>query len=647
MKKFILFVLISVVYTTSFAKPKAKPVMSIGKQKYTIDEFKFVYNKNNQLSQTPLSPSEYLDLFVNYKLKVKEAEAQGLDTTKSFLKEFNYYRDELAKPYLTDKKAEEQIMQEAYKRLQQEVSVSHILIRFPSIPTPEDTLKAYEKAQEILEKIKNGESFEELAVKYSQDPSAKTNKGKLGYFTGFNMVYPFETAAYNTPVGKTSGIIRTSFGYHILKSHDKRPASGEMNAAHIMKAFPKDAPTEVQNKAKASIDSIYQLVLDGQDFEDLAQKYSDDRNSAVKNGQIGWFSFGRMIPEFAGPAFALKNDGDISTPIKTPFGWHIIKRIAHKDLGSFEDLEETIKKKIASDQRAYAGQNAVLAKLKSEYDYKKYSEKLDTLKSILKQENINDSIFYAQTNSISTPVISFNNTTFSISDFVDFLQEGKKFNVKRGSLELDKQLDEFGQKKLIDFEKEKLVNKYPEYKYLVSEYHDGLLIFDISQKEIWNKASVDTTGLESFFEKNKDNYPKPEAWEGTIYYCYADSTKSKLNKLLANEETYNDSLRSVYKIGNREMKVENSEFVKGKNNLIDSEVFNDTAKVATYPKGYTCAILKGEIHPESMYGLSEIRGQILSDYQNEIEKQWIAELRKKYNPKIYYKAVKKIKPVTE
>ncbi|MBN2166941.1 MAG: peptidylprolyl isomerase [Marinilabiliaceae bacterium] len=645
MKKLILFALILVVISTSFAEKKSKPVMKINDQFFTVDEFKFVYNKNNQLSQSPLSPQEYLDLFVNYKLKVKEAEAQGIDTTKSFLKEFNYYKDELAKPYLTDKKAEEDVIKEAYDRLTQEVSASHILIRFPSIPTPEDTLKAYNKALEVMEKIKKGESFDDLALNYSEDPSAKSNSGKLGYFTGFNMVYPFETAAFNTPVGKISDIVRTNFGYHIIKVHDKRPASGEMNAAHIMKAFPRNSTDDVQNKAKITIDSIYQLIQQGGNFEELANKYSDDRNSAANGGEIGWFSFGRMIPEFAEPAFNLKNDNDISKPIKTPFGWHIIKRLGHKNLASFDEMKETITKRIASDQRAYAGQEAVLKRIKTNYNYKQLNDNLDTLKSLLTKKDINDSVFYTSASIINNPVITFNNHTYSVAQFANFIHTGKNFNVKRGSLELDKQLDEFGKKMILDYEKENLIKNYPDYKYLVSEYHDGLLIFEISQKEIWNKASADTTGLEIFFEKNKANYPKPEAWKGTIIYCKNDSVKNIISKLKSNVAEINDSILSANNIKKGMTKIEKGEFVKGKKDFTDVTFFNDTTKNTIYPNGYNCAITEGNILPAGMYTLSEIRGQVLSDYQNEIEKNWIAELRNKYAPKIYYNTVKKIKPV--
>ena len=647
MKNLILLVLFMVVVSTSFAGKKSKPVMKIGDQSFSLDEFEFVYNKNNQLSQTPISPTEYLDLFVNYKLKVKEAEAQGLDTTASFIKEFNYYRDELAKPYLTDKKAEEDIMKEAYDRLKYEVDASHILIRLPSIPTPEDTLKAYNQAKEILDKLHNGADFGDMAVKYSEDPSAKTNRGHLGYFTGFNMVYPFESAVYNTPVDSISGIVRTNFGYHIIKVLDKRPASGQMNAAHIMKAFPKNSPEEVQNKAKNSIDSIYQLLLDGQPFEELAKKYSDDRNSAVNGGEIGWFGYGRMIPEFADPAFKLKNNGDISEPIKTPFGWHIIKRIDHKGLESFDEMKDNIQKRISSDQRAYAGQNAIVDKLKKDYKYNQFNSNLDTLKSILSIKGINDSTFFAKSRLLVHPLVQFAGKTYTQGDFSTYLEENKKFSTKKGILELDNQLTDYGKQKLLDYEKNKLESKYPEFKYLVSEYHDGLLIFDISQKEIWNKASEDTTGLENFFNKHKDNYPKPENWSGTLYYCKDKDVEAKIDSIISEGIVINDSILSGLGIKKSWIKKEKGEFKKGDNPYVDLTFFNDTTISDAIPENYTTVLAYGEMNPEGLYELSEIRGQVLSDYQTEIEKNWIAKLREKYKPKIYYKAVSKIKPVNK
>lgn len=642
MKRSLFLMLISFICVASFGQKKTNPVLKIGKNISTLEEFEFVYNKNNQLSQTPLSPKEYLDLFVNYKLKVAEACALGYDTASSYIREFSFYRDELAKPYLTDKKAESKVLEEAYDHLKYEVDASHILIRIPNLATPDDTLKAYNRMMEIVNQIKKGESFESMAYLHSEDPSAKKNNGRLGYFTGFQMVYPFEAAAFTTPVDSISPIVRTSFGYHLIKVHDKRASSGEMLAAHIMKAFPYNSPEHIQALAKKSIDSIYTLIQKGQDFAQLAQSLSDDHNSAPDGGELMWFSYGRMIPEFANPAFALKENGQISEPIKTPFGWHIIKRIDHRGLAPFEEMKEDLQRRITNDERAYAGQTAVVAGLKKTYQYKPNTVGLDSLKSLMSQPGMTDSLFIAKGKQMSLPVCTFAGKTLSQAKFIDFLKTQPTFSITRGSLELDRQMNEFAKKELLNYEKDKLEAKYPDYRYLVSEYHDGLLIFEISQNEVWNKAATDTTGLEAFFKANQPNYPKPANWSGTIYYCKDQTTKEKLSQIATPAEI-TDSLLASSGILPTDVKTQKGSFFKGDNTYIDATFVNENQTQVILPEGYAAVYTIGNMNDPRLYELNEIRGQVLSDYQTYLEKKWIDQLKNKHRPKVYYKAIKNIK----
>jgi peptidyl-prolyl cis-trans isomerase SurA len=645
MKRKLVLVIAGLIAVNAFSQKKSPAILKIGKQNFGLDEFEFVYNKNNQLSQNPLTPNEYLDLFTNYKLKVTEAMHQGLDTTQSFTKEFNYYRDELAKPYLNDKKAEEKVMAEAYERLKYEVDASHILIRFPQSPTAADTLKAWNKISEVVAKLKNGESFELLAIQYSEDPSAQSNQGRLGYFTGFQMVYPFETAAYNTPVGQFSGIVRTQFGYHLLKIHDKRPASGEVLTAHIMKMFPYNSPESAQQKAKASIDSIYALVKSGADFGELAAKYSDDKQSAVNNGQMPWFGYGRMIPEYALPAFALQNNNDVSEPIKTPYGWHIIKRLDKRSIASFDDMKEEIKQRVASDERQYAGQDAVLKRIKADYNYIVNQQALDLIDSVLVKKGMTDSLFFAQTASMKAPVASFAKQTLTQDGFINYLKQQGTINVEQTAANFKNLFDSFSKQALLDYEKAQLLNREPEYRFLVNEYHDGLLIFEISQKEVWNKASSDTVGLQKFFDANKTNYQKPEKWEGIIYYCNNQDTYDRLNQYLSGGgELLPDSVLTAMGIKSGEIRYERVKVAKGENALIDNNFFGDNSKPVKYPYGYTTALTIGKIVPAGQAELNDVRGQVLSDYQNELEKKWITALRAKYKAKPSYKLTAKMKP---
>jgi peptidyl-prolyl cis-trans isomerase SurA len=643
MKRLCVSLFAGLLAVSAIAQKKSPVVLTIQNQKFGLDEFEYVYSKNNQLSQSPLSANEYLDLFVNYKLKVKEAQAQGIDTTESFKREFGYYKDELAKPYLNDKKTEESLMQEAYARLQQEVDASHILIRFPQGASPKDTLEAWNKTSDLQKKITEGADFSELAFESSEDPSAKQNRGRLGYFTGFQMVYPFESAAFNTPIGQVSGITRSAFGYHLIKVHDKRPARGEVLTAHIMKMFPYGSPEAAQASAKATIDSLYALILDGADFGTLARENSDDRNSAVNNGEMPWFSTGTMIPEFADPAFALTENGQISKPIKTPFGWHIIKRLDYRPVASFDEKKEEIAQRIQQDERAYAGQNAVVKQIKAEAKYQSYAAPIDALKKIVEQDAMTDSLFFVQAPKGSSLVFSFAKQNYTQAQFVDYLKTQPAFSVAKGTGEIDSQLEAYSKEQLINYKKERLMVQEPDYRFLVNEYHDGLLIFEISQKEIWNKAATDTIGLTTFFATNQSTYPKAEQWEGVIYYCDTQATQEKLKTVLSTDISANDSIISGFGLKATEVKTEKAKYFKGDKAIIDANFFNVANAQINYPQGFTTALTIGKINPAGLYELDEIRGQVLSDYQTELEKQWVESLKAKYKPIVNVKALKKLK----
>lgn len=605
-------------------------LLTIGDQNYSVDEFNYIFNKNNSLSQNPLSKEEYVPLFVNYKLKVLEAIDQGYDTIPTFKNELEYYRNELAKPYLTDKKATEAVIQEAYDHLSYDLNAYHILIKLPQSPSPEDTLAAYNKIVDIKSKITDLTSFEEMARKNSDCPSSAKG-GDLGYFTGFMMVYPFEEAAYKTEVGQVSDIVRTSFGYHIIYIKDKRENQGEIKVAHIMKMFPQNAPQAIKEKAKTTIDSLYQALLNGADFTTMVKEFSDDKNSLSTNGELPWFSTGRMVPEFAEASFALSENDQISEPIQTPFGWHIIKRIDHKPMKSLEESREEILQKIKRDERAYAGKKATLDRLKKEYKYSEDNEGLAKVKSIIEaNKDADQQIAFDKLSEAQIQLASFTDKSISSEDFSDYLTK-KKVNLDRlNEQSLDLTWKSFAEEKILDYEKSILEDKYPEFHFLMNEYHDGLLIFEISQAEIWNKASEDTTGLQKFFAYHKDNYRLKERFEGTLFFCNKKKDLKKIQSMVESPEfNLTDSLKNVI---STYAKVEEGEFNKGEFTLLDQQVWGtEKAKV----KGdYKYLIQLGELKPAAERELNEVRGQVLSDYQAHLEENWIAKLREKYKPKV-------------
>ncbi|WP_066633150.1 peptidylprolyl isomerase [Labilibacter marinus] len=636
LKKFISLSFTVLITASCFAQTP-QTLVKIEDENYSIEEFDFIYNKNNEYTQEPKSRKEYIELFVNYKLKVHEAVAQGLDTLPSFTKEFNYYKDELAKPYLSDKKVTESLIQEAYDRLTQEVNASHILIKLAPSPSPEDTLKAYNKISSIIEEYNNGADFNELAKKYSEDPSAKQNGGKLGFFSGFMMVYPFESAAFNTEVNQISPITRTAFGYHVLKVHEKRANRGELRTAHIMQMFPPNSPADIVKNKRAKIDSIYQLVLRGDDFGALAKQYSEDRNSANKEGELPWFGTGRMIPEYSEPAFELDSVNNISTVIQTPYGFHIIKLLEKRGVKPFDEMKEEITNRISKDERAYQGKKVVITRLKKEYSYQENTETIDDLKAIVKDNSLSNDQLFENLSKEDKVLASMNGWEYKTVDLVDALKENRQFTQnKRGSL-IDKQITSILEEEILAFEKSKLEEKYPEYKYLLSEYHDGLLIFEISQKEIWNKAIQDSTGISNYYSAHKSDYFFPAKLDGKVFFTNDKKELTAAKKVItANKEITTDSLKQLYP----NAKVMEGVFEQGEYKAVDKQIWKIKKSQGKIDDDFKYLWAFGELIAAKQKELEETRGQVIADYQTQIEKEWLKQLNSKYAPVVNTKALK-------
>jgi peptidyl-prolyl cis-trans isomerase SurA len=366
MKKYFLLLtilLFNVFVLVNGQKKEADPVLlTIDGQPTIKSEFLRIYNKNNSQQGNITGVKEYLDLYINYKLKVIEAEHLGYDTVSSFVKEFNSYKDQLAKPYLNDNDYEDQLVKDAFERMKFDIHARQIHVKCDEFALPSDTLAAYNKALSLRNRLIKGEPWDSI-VNLSDDPTAKKNKGDVGFFTASQMLYPFELAAYRTKVNEYSMPVRTKVGYFIIQPLEKRPSRGEVKVAHIMVSFPEDADKAAKDSAKSKIGMIYNKLKAGEKFEDLAKEYSDDKRTAVKGGELNWFIVGQMIPEFQEAAFGLMNNGDISEPIRTTFGWHILKKIDQRQLKSSDDYKNLIKSKFGRDERSKAGQVSLVTML--------------------------------------------------------------------------------------------------------------------------------------------------------------------------------------------------------------------------------------------------------------------------------------------
>ncbi len=645
MQKIVLFVSI-VMSINIYAQNSNEVLLTIDGNKITCGEFERIYTKNNKNpSFDSVSLAEYMDLFINFKLKVIEAEELEMDTLKSFKTELKGYRVQLEKPYFTDESVDEQLMKEAYDRMQWDIRASHILIRCGSDALPADTLKAYNKIARIRKEAVSGKDFAKLAKEYSEDPSAKKNGGDLGFFTAFSMVYPFESAAYNTPVGKISKITRTKYGYHIIKVTDKRKDRGQIKVAHIMRTVPQGSGILKDEQQKQMIYQIYDSLKAGADFAEMAKKYSDDRGTSSKGGELPYFGAGRMIPEFEKAAFSLQNIGDVSKPIKTFYGYHIIKLIDVKPIGSYEDLKPTIKKRISKDVRARKGRAAVMARLKKEYKLKINEESIKPFYKV-----IDSTIFIGEWDAVKAK--GLNKTMFTLEDTLIFTQQDFAQSISNDGLRrikrplqlvVDDEFNRYVEKIITDIEKSRLEEKYADFKNLLQEYHDGILLFNLTDEMVWSKAVKDTAGLEKFYEKNKNNYMWGDRVEVTLYTFNNQRWEPQIKKLAIKTGKKNLDVQSSLdkflkkakaKDSTLTVTVEKNKFSKGENDIVDLIKWTPGIKEPVKRDDkIVIAYVNKQIPPEPKK-LKEVRGLVTADYQNYLEKQWIKELREKHDIKI-------------
>jgi len=631
-KKFI-FLFLSISCFATLIVAQDATLLTVNGKNISKSAFEYIYNKNN--SNTDLDKktvAEYLDMFIAFKLKVAEAEALKLDTVKSFVSELESYRRQLAAPYLTDPKLKEKLVKEEYERMKEDVELSHIFIKLDS-KKPNDTISQYNKALDILKKLKK-EDFAKVARENSEDPSTKSNGGSLGYLTALRTIYPFETAAYNTPVGSIAGPIRSSFGYHIIKVTGRRPSRGKLLVAHILKST-NDSFPEKNIQAQRDIKVLYKRIKAGEDFGKIAKENSDDKFSAQSNGELPWLETGNVVKEFEDAAYSLKEKGQISEPIKTQFGWHIIKLLDTKSLESFEEVKPEIERIISYGDRAEMISNSFVSKLKKEYNFTVSKKAQSQLQSVADEST--DSIFYIKGSKLKDVLYSFSNKIYTQAQLVDYM----KTNKLSGS-SLESSLKRFSDAEVLAYENSSLDQKYPDFKNLMEEYRDGSLLFNISNALVWEKAMNDTVGLRKFFNQNKANYVwEAPRYKGRVLYCKDNKTASQVKNILKTTpaDSIDSQLRKLNKSGNV-LKTEQGLYAKGTNKAIDYYVFRlgDFKPASDYPIVFVDGKLLS--NPECC---DDIKGQVVQDYQAYLDKEWLKQLRAKYPVSINQEVLKTVK----
>jgi peptidyl-prolyl cis-trans isomerase SurA len=646
-----LFKTLLLILFVSTAFSQNNEILKIDNHVVNKSEFEQIYWKNKKEKiATKEDLDEYIELFINFKLKVISAEELGLDTTNKFIDELSGYRKQLEKPYLTDTSITESLINEAYYRTINEINASHIMVKLGPNPNPTDTLKAYNKISSFLKSINSGEvSFEKIAKESSEDPYAKTNAGNLGYFNAFKMIYSFENAAYKTPIGDVSKPIRTRYGYHLVRPNSTRKAMGKVKTSHIMITTNLKLPNN--NKITSEkINSIYNDLNNGTlSFEELANKFSEDRKSAKNGGEIGWISSGgNVYPEFEKTVFSLTKNGDFSKPFKTPNGWHIVKRLDYEPIGDLKSLAYELKNKIEKDMRGQKTKSSFIKKLKVDYaDLIEELIILNELKKILKNKDFDFKTMplNKEIKGINNVILSIENKSYTTYDFLEHLLNLKKLDKNLiTNNTLTKLYEKFVNQKLIAFEKTQLEKKYPEFKALMKEYRDGILLFEISDQMIWTKAIKDTSGLKEFYMSNTDTWKWPNRIKATIYTSDSKKTISKVVSLKKKKGINNDSLVKIINKGNVLSLSFESKIIEdfSKYNTSFEELKKGFNKLINANDKWTTIYVEEKL-PVANKKLEECEGLVVSAYQNYLEKVWIANLKKSHTMVVNYNTLYSIK----
>ncbi len=679
---FVLFTVL-IASVASAQQSNSSVLMTIGNDKVTVDDFLNVYKKNNNKEGAKMdkkSMEEYMDLYSVFRLKVKEAKEMGIDTTKAFRDELTGYRKTLAQPYLTEKEAVDNMVKEAYDRMKWDVRTSHILVRMEADPSPEDTLEAFNKLALIRDFI-NGKSnpaamskyeamvkaklkltktspakdtlaafnklnplklmmklkthdFASVAKVVSEHPS-KANGGDVGYLTGMmgqNFPYEYENAAFKAKQGEVYGPVRSPMGYHLVLITDKQTHK-EIHMAHIMLLFRKSMLHADSVKLKAKIDSLSALIKGGANFEELAKKVSDHKETGKKGGDIGWLSLNANFPaEFKEVAFGIKENGQVSNPVQTKFGWHIIKRLGTRELPAFDSLKADIKARVQQDARNLIAKDMMIQKIKKQYTFKEtMPNNVSDLYAVVDSTLPMGQWKAEKAAKLTKPMFTILDKTYTQQDFAAYMEKNYRMVGKIGSKRMvDALYKKFVDETNANTRESRLEIEYPEFKMLMDEYRDGILLFNLTDQKVWTKAIKDTVGAKEYYEKNKEHFMWEDRLDASIYTCRTEKVADKVKKLLKENKSDKDILSALNKDTSVVVTIDSKLYLKGDNGMLDAGGWNPGVSANQPIKGKVAFSNIRKIVKPTPKSYAEARGLVTSEFQSWLEKDWISTLKKKY-----------------
>jgi peptidyl-prolyl cis-trans isomerase SurA len=622
------------------AAASSQTLFTYGSYSADAKDFLRAYNKNNTITRANKAKaiSDYLDLYIASRLKIREAYNRGYDTLLQIRNDIENLRSQIIENYFNDPAATEKLLKEAFQRSQKDIHVAHIFISYKNNTGVADSAAAEKKAKEVYEKLKKGGDFFALAQQYSSDPAVKTNKGDIGFITVFSLPYEFENIVYNTAPGKFSDPHKSKIGIHIFKNLGERKAAGKIKIAQILLAFPPGASDAIKAKTALLADSLYQRLMKGDDIAKLAGKFSNDYVSAASGGVVPDFGVGQYDPDFEKVVFKLAKNGEISKPFLTSHGYHIVKRISVTpvvtDPKNKANMEE-LKSKVNESDRMQFARNLVIERGLKQVHVKKfpYSDKelMVLSDSLLDNRPMASAVSITKT----TPLFSIGDRLYTVNDYINYAQTWRFKSDGTGSKPYNQVMNEFIRRQMEEYYRSHLEDFNPDFRYQMNEFKDGNLFFEIMQQEVWGKAQNDTAALEAYYEKNKSRYNWKQSADAVVFFC-GDENSAKA--LYAEVKKNPSKWKGVSDAMGEKVVADSSRY--------EFEQIPDAAKgplqagsITTPLKNKTdgtvsfAYILK--TYPANMRrNYTEAKGLVISDYQAELEKEWVAALKKKYPVKV-------------
>lgn len=621
-------------------------LFTINGKEVRVSEFTYIYNKTNgdKADYSEKSLNEYLQLYIDFKLQVAKGVEMGLDKNADVLREQNQYKRQLSSTYLTDREITEKLVKEAYEWGKQDRKISHILVAVQENAAEEDAREAYARIKQVKDQATSA-NFADLAKQFSDDSYSKNNGGDLGFFTVLQLPYELEKAMYNTPKDGVSEIVRSKYGFHVIKVTEVRPAYGQVQLAQIL-----IRPKMGTDEAKKLIDSLHEALKGGANFEELASKYSQDNSTKTRGGIIGWVGINRFTGDFEKAVFTLSQDGSISAPIESTAGWHLLKRVKAMKTPSYQEIKGELTNKIKQNERFQIVQDSLVTRIKRDGSFKKDEAVLKELLDALAQ----DATFLQSRWNPEQSLVNNEKVLFTIGDrkgtIKEFVQLAQRSPNERFSMQprstkgaMERILDNLVAQKAMEYEETQLDKKYPEFKALMREYEEGILLFEVKKQLIWDKASSDEEGLKKFYEANNAKYQWKERARVTFYTIR--STDNKLVKKIKGKtkKATADMVKDEFNKDNAVVQTTEATYEKGKNAEIDALKWKAGTVSAGYSKDGSSYFTKiEEVKPASNKSLEEARGYVVADFQDELEKTLIKELREKFKVEIKEEALKSL-----